>query len=472
MNDMNSLCDKMRAESTDINIYEKAKEYALDYIKSVDSRNVIPTEEAFGNLKYFIEELPENGTDTFEILKMLNDYGSPATIAQTGGRYFGFVNGGAVPASIAVKWIADVWDQNAALNVISPVASALEDICEKWIIRLLGLPPETAAGFVSGSTAATLCGIAAARNHLLKNKGYDISKKGLFNAPPIRVVLSEEAHSTVFKALSILGLGSERVEKVKTDGHGRIDHSQIPPLDNNTLLILQAGNVNTGAFDNFGVICREANEKGAWVHVDGAFGLWAMASNEFDTLTESLCLADSWSTDAHKTLNVPYDCGIILCKNRKALTDALQMEGSYIIYSDKRDNLLYTMEMSRRARGVELWAALKSLGKTGVKMLVENLCEKARYFAKLLKDNDFEILNEIFFNQINVYIGDDGATQKFLSAVQQSGACWCGGAKRSEKCFVRISVCSYNTTYADIDMSVKAFVRARDEVIKFHCRSC
>jgi len=462
MSEFNKLCDRLRAESANKDIFEKAKEYALDYISTVDSRNVAPADSAIENLSKFIEDLPEDGTDTLEILKQLNDYGSPATTAQTGGRYFGFVNGGAIPASLAAKWISDVWDQNAALNIMSPIASALEDICEKWVIDLLRLPLGTAAGFVSGSSAATLCGIAAARNHLLKNKGYDVSKKGLFSAPPIRVVLSKEAHSTVFKALSILGLGNERVEMVNSDSEGRIDHSQIPVLDDNTLLILQAGSVNTGAFDNFNVICKEARAKGAWVHVDGAFGLWARASDKFTPLTKSLSLADSWSCDAHKTLNAPYESGIILCKNRRALTDALQMEGSYIIYSEKRDGMLYTMDMSRRARSVELWAALKSLGKNGVKLLVENLHEKAQYFAKQLSDKGFAILNDMCFNQINVYVGNDSDTQKFLSAIQQAGTCWCGGAKRLGKPFIRISICSYKTTYSDIDMSVEAFVKARN----------
>ena len=461
MNSYSELCDKLKADSVNTAIYEQAKDYALDYVKSVDSRRVAPDAKDIQNLANFMEDLPETGADALQILKQLHDYGSPAAPAQTGGRYFGFVNGGALPAALAAKWIADVWDQNAALHVMSPVASALEDVCEKWVVDLLGLPRGTAAGFVGGSSAAALCGLAAARNHLLRKKGHDVSKQGLFGAPPIRVVLSEEAHSTVFKALSVLGLGSERVELVKSDAQGRIDPWEIPPLDDNTLLILQAGNVNTGAFDNFNAICGAARIRGAWVHVDGAFGLWARASDKFDALTKSVCLADSWSVDAHKTLNAPYDCGIVLCKDRAALTDALQMEGSYIIYSKKRDGMLYTMEMSRRARCVDLWATLKSLGRSGVRLLVENLHEKAVYFAQRLEDNGFEVLNDVCFNQINVHVGDDDATQAFLSAIQQSGVCWCGGAKRAGTPFVRISVCSYKTTYDDIDLSVSAFVQAR-----------
>jgi len=460
----NNLFDKLRNESTNTDIYKKSMEYAFDYIKSVDSRNVCPTDEAINNLKYFNMDLPDEGMDTLEILRLLHDYGSPATIAQTGGRFFGFVNGGAIPAALASKWLSDVWDQNAAVHVLSPIGGMLEDVCEKWLVDLFNFPEGTAAGFVGGSSAATLCGITTARNYLLKKKGYDVIRNGLFNAPPIRVILSEEAHSTVFKALSILGLGTERVEKVKSDSQGRIDFSQVPALDDNTLLILQAGNVNTGAFDNFDVLCKEANSKGAWVHVDGAFGLWALASDKFGHLTKALSLADSWTVDAHKTLNAPYDSGIILCKNRTALTDAMQMEGSYIIYSDKRDNLLYTMEMSRRARGVELWATLMSLGKNGVKLLIENLHEKTQYFAKKLEENGFEILNDMHFNQINVYVGDETITHNFIKAIQQSGLCWCGGANRFGKPFIRISVCSFKTTYDDIDLSVKVFVDVRGNI--------
>ncbi|MCL2579756.1 MAG: pyridoxal-dependent decarboxylase [Oscillospiraceae bacterium] len=460
----NKLWNQLRAQATDDAIYEQAKEYALDYIKSVDDRGVWPSDQAIEGLANFSEDLPETGTDTYEILKLLHEYGSPAATAQTGGRYFGFVNGGAIPAALAAKWIADVWDQNAALNAMSPIASALEDVCEKWVVDLLGLPPGTAAGFVGGSSAAALCGIVAARNHLLRKKGCNAAKDGLFGAPPIRVVLSEEAHSTVFKALSILGLGSGRVKLIAADSQGRIKSEQIPPLDDNTLLILQAGNVNTGGFDDFGAICQKAREAGAWVHIDGAFGLWAKASEKFDHLTKSIELADSWSCDAHKTLNAPYDCGIILCKDRSALTDALQMEGSYIIYSEKRDGMLYTMEMSRRARCVELWATLKSLGRSGAAGLVESLHQKAVYFAKRLRENGFSIPGDVFFNQINVYVGDDDETQRVLRNIQRSGVCWCSGAKRQGKPFIRISVCSYRTTCDDIERSVKAFTKARDEM--------
>jgi len=449
--------------SDDTALFERAKEYALEYMHGVDARDVYPSDEAIRGLAAFVEDLPEDGTDELEILRLLGEHGSPATVAQTGGRYFGFVVGGALPVTVAARWLADVWDQNAGLYVMSPVAATLEDVCEKWLVDLLRLPGGTAAGLVTGSSMATLCALAAARNHLLAAHGWDVARDGLFGAPPIRVVLSEEAHSTVFKALALLGLGGARVERVPSDDQGRIDPSQIPTLDDATLLILQAGNVNTGAFDQFDRICERAKADGAWVHIDGAFGLGAAASDRFGELTASASLADSWSMDAHKTLNVPYDCGVVLCRNRAALADALHMEGSYIAYSENRDSMLYTPEMSRRARGVELWAALKSLGRAGVGALVERLHDNARYFADELSARGFEITNDVCFNQVNVYVGDEAATQRIVAAIQRSGACWCGTSARKGKPIIRVSVCSYKTTHDDIDQSVEAFVRARAE---------
>ena len=443
------------------NLLEQSKTYALDYIRGVDARDVFPDKTAIDGLTTFEEDLPEVGVDGLEILKLLHAHGSPATVATTGGRYFGFVNGGALPVSVATRWLVDVWDQNAALYVMSPIASKLEDVCEKWLVQLLGLPDGTAMGLVSGSSMGALCGLAAARNSLLKARGWDVVRDGLFGAPPIRVIVGEEAHSTVFKALSLLGLGSARLETVPSDEQGRMDPTRLPRLDDSTLLILQAGNVNTGAFDPFDRLCPLAKERGAWVHVDAAFGLWAAASRRFDDLTASLATADSWSTDAHKTLNVPYDNGIVFCRDRLALVEALQLHGAYIIYSDQRDGMMYTPEMSRRARSIELWAALKSLGRAGVAALVDDLHDKACYFADRLRDNGFDIPGDVCFNQVNVYVGDDAETSRVAQAIQSSGTAWCGTSARDGKPFIRISVCSYLTTRDDIDLSVQAFVRAR-----------
>ena len=409
----------------------------------------------------FREKLPDQPVDPYHVLEKLHQFGSPATVAQTGGRYFGFVNGGIVPTALAAKWLADVWDQNAALYVISPIVSVLEEVCEEWLVDLLGLPQNTAAGFVSGTSTASLCGLVAGRDYLLRKNGWDVSSRGLFGAPEIRVVLGAGAHSTVYKALSILGLGKDRLIQVPTDEQGRMRADLLPELDSNTLLILQAGNVNSGAFDPFIEICSKARAADAWVHIDGAFGLWAATSPRLKHLTAGIELADSWSVDAHKTLNAPYDSGLILCRHRDALTQALHMTGSYIIYSENRDGMLYSADMSRRARAVELWATLMALGRSGVAGLIEDLQQKAAFFADRLRQAGFSVLNEVCFNQVLVSSGDPQQTKELLKLIQASGECWCGGASWHGDDVIRVSVCSYRTTRQDIDRSIQAFVAAR-----------
>ncbi len=457
-----NISGRFRRHAEDWALYEQAKEYALDYMRTVDDRPVFPGPEAIAGLDAFREPLPDAPADPRDILARLHRCGSPATVAQTGGRYFGFVNGGIIPAALAARWLGDTWDQNAALYVISPVTAVLEEVCESWLVDLLGLPAGTAAGFVSGTSTASLCGLAAGRDFLLRRKGWDAGADGLFGAPEIRVVLGAGAHSTVYKALSILGLGKDRLIKVPTDDQGRMLTDSLPPLDDNTLLILQAGNVATGAFDPFAAICPRAREAGAWVHVDGAFGLWAAASPALRSLTAGVDLADSWSADAHKTLNAPYDSGVVLCRHRDALAQAMNMTGSYIVYSEQRDGMIYTADMSRRARAVELWASLKALGRTGAGQLVDDLCRKARRFAAALEKDGFRILNDVCFNQVLVACRDEAATKKTLENIQRSGECWCGPAQWQGETVIRISVCSYRTTDEDIDRSVRAFAQARE----------
>jgi glutamate/tyrosine decarboxylase-like PLP-dependent enzyme len=461
---MRTISDRFRQQAEDWALFEQAKNYALDYMRTVLDRPVFPERDALEGLKAFREKLPEGPADPYDILAKLNRFGSPATVAQTGGRYFGFVNGGVIPAALAAKWLGDVWDQNAALYVISPVVAVLEEVCEQWLADLLGLPENTAAGFVGGTSTATLCGLVAGRDYLLRRQGWDVNGRGLFGAPEIRVVLGEGAHSTVYKALSILGLGKDRLVKVPEDDQGRIRAEAIPELDERTLLILQAGNVNSGAFDPFAQICGRARAAGAWTHVDGAFGLWAAASPRLKALTDGYEQADSWSADAHKTLNAPYDSGIILCRHRDALSQALHMTGSYIVYSDNRDGMLYTPDMSRRGRAVELWAALAALGRSGTAELVEDLWQKARYLATSLEKEGFQICNEVCFNQVLVACKTAAVTQKTLDNIQQSGECWCGPAQWKGEKIIRVSVCSYRTTTADLDRTVAAFVKARREV--------
>ena len=452
------ILEKIRTESFEEDL-ALAHEMALDYINKVDDMRVYPDEKSLLGLQAFDEDLSDIPVKTSDILRQLSTYGSPATVAQSGGRYFGFVCGGILPSALSSKWITDAWDQNPAMYVLSPVASKIEDVTQKWLVKLLGLPEETVAGFVSGSSTATIIGLTTGRNILLKNMGYDVSGKGLSGSPEIRIVLSEGAHSTVYKALSIIGLGNENLIKVPVDEQGRMRADMMPKLDSRTLLILQAGNVNSGAYDDFTHLCTMAKEAGAYVHVDGAFGLWAAASDKFDHLTKGVDLADSWSVDGHKTLNAPYDNGIILCKHKEMLVNSMHMVGSYIVLSKERDGMFYTTEMSRRARAIDLWATLKGLGRQGVSELVWELHTKAVYFAKKLEEGGLEILNDVVFNQVLVRFDSDEKTEKLIKDIQDSGVCWLGGSKWEGKSGIRISVSSYKTTYKDIDMSASDILR-------------
>ncbi|MFW2366323.1 MAG: pyridoxal phosphate-dependent decarboxylase family protein [Desulforhopalus sp.] len=459
--DIKDLQESITSTKNDHSLFEKSKQYSIEYMESISTRPVFPDDSSLADLNRFNEELQEAPSDPHELLTMLHNYGSPATVAQTGGRYFGFVNGNILPSALAVKWLADTWDQNPALYIISPIVAQLEMVCEKWLVELLGLPDETAAGFVSGSSTATLCGLAAGRDSLLAGKGWDAQERGLIGAPNIKVVAGAQAHATVFKALSLLGLGRDRAFLVPADDQGCIIPEKIPELDDSTLLILQAGNVNSGGFDAFEDLCAKARAAGAWTHVDGAFGLWAACSCDTKHLTRGIELADSWSLDAHKTLNAPYDCGIVLCKSRDALISSMQASGSYIQYSDNRDSMLYTPEMSRRSRGVDLWATLKSLGKNGIGALVSGLNQRAVQMATELESAGFQVLNQVVFNQVLVACDSDELTIETLKGIQKSGECWAGGAKWLGKDVIRLSICSWATTSEDIKRSVQAFILAR-----------
>ncbi len=443
-------------------LLDQAHQYANDYIDHIDQRPVYPDAEALEALNDFEQAMPQEGTDPAEALALLHRSGSPATVAQTGGRYFGFVNGGIHPPALAAKWLADTWDQNAALRVMSPVNAKLEDLCERWLVDLFNLPKDSAAGFVSGTSMSLMCGIAAGRNQILQRQDWDVVSQGLFGAPEVKVVLGEQAHGAVFKALSILGLGKDRVSLAPCDDQGRIIPAELPELDEYTLLILSAGNVNSGSFDPMQELCDRGRTANAWIHVDGAFGLWAAASPTTYPLYQGAELADSWSVDAHKTLNSPYDSGVILCKDRSALINALQATGAYLEFSEHRDGMLYTPEMSRRARAIELWMVLNTMGKKGVAELIDQLCQRAKQFANGLEKVGFRILNEVDFNQVLVACENDRLTEATLSAIQKSGECWCGGSKWRGESVIRISVCSYATTEEDVERSVGGFVEARN----------
>ncbi|MGA2974536.1 MAG: pyridoxal-dependent decarboxylase [Spirochaetia bacterium] len=461
MTESHAFCQSLRAQAGEEELLDQARDHAREYLRGVRERRVFPADDELARLAELVSDLPEDPTDPVRLLDMLQGIGSPATVAQTGGRYFGFVNGGCLPAALAAKWLADAWDQNAALYVMSPIASVLETVCEKWLVQLLRLPEETAAGFVGGTTTATLCGLAAGRDELLRRAGWEAGDRGLFGAPEIRVLIGDQAHASVLKCLALLGLGRERVIKVPTDDQGRMSAEALPRMDDRTLLILQAGNVGSGAFDPFAAIIPRAREAGAWVHVDGAFGLWASASPRLRHLTEGAELADSWSADAHKTLNAPYDNGIVFCRSREALVAAMRASGSYIVYSEKRDGMVYAPDMSRRARGVELWATLLSLGTAGAAALVEELCGNARLFAEGLSREGFTIRNQVVFNQVLAACETPDLTSATLANVQRSGECWCGGTTWNNDPAIRISVCSFMTTAEDVRRSIRAFVAAR-----------
>jgi glutamate/tyrosine decarboxylase-like PLP-dependent enzyme len=455
----------MHREQQSKTLLEQAKGYAYEYADGAAQRKVFPSKQALADLEQFVEDLPASSGDATAILKQLHEYGSPATTAQTGGRYFGFVNGGILPVTLATKWLSDFWDQNTALYAMSPVASKLEEICERWLKQLFGLPDSTVAGFVSGTSSAILCGLAAARYRLLQNQGWDFNQQGHNGAPALRIIAGRHIHGAVTKAVALLGFGLDNIEWVEGDDQGRILPEQLPQLDGSCIVVLQAGNVNSGSFDPFDGICDRANEVGAWVHIDGAFGLWAGGTKRLKHLTQGMEKAHSWSVDGHKTLNTPYDSGILLCRDRDALIMALQASGAYLNFSENRDGMLYTPEMSRRARAVELWAALKYLGADGVDELVYGMHKRALQFAQELGATGFEILNDVVFNQVIVSpANNDIATDKILSAIQDSGECWVGGSVWQGKKVIRVSVCSWVTSAEDVSRSVQAFIDARDAI--------
>lgn len=455
------LLQEMRDSSDDGELFQRALDHALEYLKHISGRRVAPSGEAITALENFREPLPETIGEPFAIIDQLHELGSPGTMAQTGGRFFGLVNGGALPSSLATRILADAWDQNAVLHAISPVNAVIEEVCQNWLIDLLGLPAQTVAGFVSGTSMAIMCSLAAARWRLCEQYGFDFNTEGWRNAPNIRVVTGEQTHSTVMKAIALLGFGTAQVELVDVDEQGRLIAEKLPKLDDRTILILQAGNVNSGAFDPLRKICKVARQHKTWVHIDGAFGLWAAASKTLSHLTDGLELAQSWSVDAHKTLNVPYDSGLFLCADKDAAINALQNSGAYIMYSDKRDGMLFTPEMSRRARAIDLWGALKYLGRDGVDLMVSTLHERAVQFADELADAGFNVLNDVVFNQVLVSVGDEQKTHSIITHIQNSGEAWVGGSNWFGKPVIRMSVCSWATTQGDVTRSVQAFIEAR-----------
>jgi glutamate/tyrosine decarboxylase-like PLP-dependent enzyme len=434
-------------------------ERSVRYLEGLDERGVAPTEEALSHLKQLDEPLPELPSQPEDVLRILDEIGSPATLASNGRRFFGFVIGGSLPVTTAAGVLAGAWDQNAGGYVVSPIASVLEEICIKWLIDLFSLPHGTGGGFTSGATMANFTGLAAARHSLLADLDWDVESKGLYGAPSITVIVGDEVHISVLKALNLLGLGRDRVLRVPVDAQGRMRADKLPRMSGPTIICAQAGNVNTGAFDPLEEICAAGREAGAWVHVDGAFGLWAFVSPHRRHLTAGLSSAHSWATDAHKWLNVPYDSGIVLVSDPRDLRAAMSVDAAYLMRGEKRDPSDYVPELSTRARSIEIWAALRRLGRSGVADLVERCCRHASRFAEGLKKAGYTVLNDVVLNQVLVSFGSAERTLRVIEEIQKDGTCWCGGTQWQGKTAMRISVSSWATTESDVEKSLDAICR-------------
>lgn len=430
------------------------------YLEGIGERRVFPGTEGLAGLEELTGPLPEEPLAAEAVLAELDRIGSPATVATQGGRYFGFVIGGTQPAALAASWLVSAWDQNAAMRAMSPAGAAFEAVALEWMRELLGLPEGCAGAVVTGATMANFTGLAAARHALLERAGWDVENDGLWGAPELTVVVGEEVHVSLLKALGMLGLGRKRVVRVPVDGQGRMRADALPSLDGRTIVCIQAGNVSTGAFDPAEAICGAARAAGAWVHVDGAFGLFAAASPRYRGRAAGMEMADSWAADAHKWPNVGYDCGVAFVRDGEALRRAMAMTAAYLPEKARREPCYYTPEMSRRARGVELWAALRGMGRRGAAELVERTCGYARRFEEGLRGAGFEVLNDVELNQVLVSFGTAERTMAVMGRVQEEGVCWCGETVWQGRTAMRISVSSWVTSERDVEVCLEAILRA------------
>ena len=449
-------------------LLRETAEKSIRWLEALPFRRVGPWASAEELRKSLGGSLNEEGMNPSEVLSFFSQEAEPGLTGSPGPRYFGFVTGGALPASLAADWLSSAWDQNAVLAVSSPAASAAEDIVSEWVLDLLGLPPESSVGFVTGCQMANFTCLAAARHEVLRRSGHDVEKDGLQGAPRVTVIAGEEAHATLLVALRMLGFGTGNVISVPVDGQGRMVPEKaaeaLGKIAGPTILCLQAGNVNTGSFDPCAEIIPAAREKGAWVHVDGAFGLWGRVLPSLDTHTDGIELADSWATDAHKWLNVPYDSGIAIVKHSAAHRASMALNAPYYIAGEGevRDPSQWVPESSRRARAFPLYCGLKNLGKKGVREMVERNCRQARLMASLLsKDPMVSILNDVVLNQVLVRFSCPGAdcdafTRMVTKAVQEEGTCWAGGSVWKGMTAMRISVSNWATSDDDITRSADA----------------
>lgn len=440
-------------------------ERAMLYLESLPNRPVAPSEGAIQQLSRLKRPMAAESMPDEEVIALLDEIVSPATLVTAGPRFYGFVIGGSLPVTLAANWLAGAWDQNSALYNTTPGTAVVEQVALDWLLDLFGLPSGSAGAFVTGATVANFTALAAARHRVLSNAGWNVEADGLFGAPPITVIVGGEAHPSVLKSLGMLGLGRSRLIKVPVDGQGRMRADALPKISGPTIVCLQAGNVNTGAFDPFDEIIDRLEGTGAWVHVDGAFGLWAAVVPSLNYLTSGIQRADSWATDAHKWLNVPYDSGLAFVRDCWALQSAMAMTAEYLpTETEMRNPSDFTPELSRRARGVEVWAALMSLGRRGVVDLVERTCRHARRLAEGLSAAGYKVLNEVVLNQALISFGEPEKTKAVIAAIQADGTCWCGGTQWQGQTAMRISVCSWATTEADVERSLDAMISSARSV--------
>ena len=443
----------------------RAAEIGFDYLSKLPERAVGARADA-ATIASRLGDLADEGMDPTRVVEELATAVDPGLVGSLGPRYFGFVIGGQLPASAAADWLTAAWGQNAALHASSPAGAAVEQVAGRWMLDLLGLPADASFGLPTGAGLGNTVGLAAARHAVLARHGWDVEARGLYNAPEITVVVGEEAHATLSTALQYLGLGRERVVRVPVDDQGAVladaARDAIVAVDGPLIVAIQAGNVNSGAFDPAATVADAvASHPNAWVHVDGAFGLWAAVSPSLRHLVEGVDRADSWSTDAHKWLNVGYDCGFVAVREADAHRAAMATSASYLMRSEQRENWEWVLDSSRRARGFILYAALRSLGRSGVRALVERCCALARRMADQLREaDDVAVLNDVVLNQVLVRFGDsDDRTRKVIAAVQEDGTAWMGGTTWQGKAAMRISVSNWSTTEADADRTVEAILR-------------
>jgi glutamate/tyrosine decarboxylase-like PLP-dependent enzyme len=450
----------------------RASELAIEFVNGLDERHVGARSDSASLAAQLGGPLPDAGEDPVAVVEEMARVLDPGLVASAGPRYFGFVVGGALPASAAADWLTGAWSQNAVLHALSPAAAAAELVAGSWMLDLLGLPADAGVGFPTGAGLGNAVGLAAARHAVLSRAGWDVEARGLYGAPEIRVVIGDDAHSTLLTALQYLGLGRERVVRIPADDQGRMRAELLPEaLDESvpTIVCIQAGNVNSGAFDPADAVADAvAGHPNAWLHVDGAFGLWANVSPELRHLVAGVGRADSWATDAHKWLNVGYDCGFVAVRDATAQRAAMSARAPYLMQDhDQRDGWEFVLDSSRRARGFTVYAALRSLGRDGVREMVERCCALARRMASRLGDADgVEILNEVVLNQVLVRFaapdgGDgDAFTREVMTRVQDGGEAWMGGTTWQGRAAIRISVSNWSTTEADIDRTADAILKA------------